>query len=192
MIDQLNKPRVSWRDLTRRFIDQSMIKDFSYSRPSRRSMGGMIMPGFISDRLHHLVVVIDTSGSVTGPMLRKFVSEAAGALDDGTADKMTLIYADADVNAVDEWMQGDLVVPRPVGGGGTDFRPSMKWIKDNAQDASCVIYLTDMLTSSFGEDPGCPVLWAAYLPYEQYSQCIGAGNPPFGETVYVGDALMGD
>lgn len=193
LISQLNKPRVSWRDLTRRFIDNSMIKDFSYARPNRRGLGGgMIMPGYISDRLNHLVVIIDTSGSVTNDMLKKFVSEAAGALDDGTADKMTLMYADADVNAVDEWNQGDLVVPRPVGGGGTDFRPSMKWVKENAPEASCVIYLTDMLTTSFGEDPLVPVLWAAYLPYEQYSGVVGAGNPPFGETVYVGDALLGN
>ena len=83
LLDELTQPKVSWRDKTRNFIDQSMIKEISWSRISRRSFAlNTLLPGAISDRLNHLVFVIDTSGSVSYKMACEFLSEVAGALDE--------------------------------------------------------------------------------------------------------------
>ena len=184
LVKQLKKPKVSWRDYTHRFIDNSMTKDFSWSRPNRRSMSsGVLMPGYIADRIHHLVGVVDTSGSVSREMQVEMVSELGGALDEGVCDRLTVIYADTDVQHVDEYNAGDLVECTATSGGGTDFRKSFEHIKENCPDASCVIYLTDMITSSFGEEPNCPVLWAVFLPDSSYEQIVKAA--PFGECIHV-------
>ena len=184
LIDDLMKPKISWRDLTRRFIDQSMTKDVSWARPNRRSVGaGVLMPGLISDRLHHLVMLIDVSGSVDDAMMREFISEVAGALDEGTADKISVVYADTNVRHVDEFVVGDIVTCSPVGGGGTDFRDSFKWVAENAADASCVIYLTDLEVHDFGDDPGIPVLWAVYGAGDNFRDL--ASKAPFGECLEV-------
>jgi predicted metal-dependent peptidase len=183
LISQLKEARVSWRELTRQFIDTSMTKDYSWSRPNRRSAStGNITPGFIADALHHMVFAVDTSGSIDMAMLTAFLSEISGALNDGTADKLTVVYADTRVAHVDEYMTGDVVKCEKIhGGGGTCFNNTMEWIKTNAPDAQCVVYLTDMLTSSFGEDPGMPVLWACYLP----KASLDSINPPFGMKIAV-------
>ncbi len=182
LVKQLKQPKVSWRDLTRQFIDQSMTKDYSWARPSRRgSQLGLITPGMVPDALHELVMVCDCSGSITDEMMRTYVSEVAGALDEGVTDKLIVVYADDGVRHVDEYVIGDVVECKTLGGGGTDFRDTFRWVKENAPEASCVIYLTDMFTTSFGEEPDCPVLWAAYTPM-QYLKTM---NPGFGTIIQV-------
>src|ERR1700722_982094 len=186
LIDDLSKPKVSWKDLTRAFINQSLIKDISWSRISRRSTAlGTLLPGLISDRPTHLVFVVDTSGSVDAKLLNEFMSEVAGALDQGTADQLSVLYADTRVHDVDEFVPGDLVTARELsnGGGGTDFEDCFKWIKEKIPDASCVIYLTDLQVYNFGEDPGCPTLWAVFGPSSYYPQL--ADKVPFGTPIHV-------
>ena len=186
LVNELQAPRVSWRDLTRQFIDQSMSKDYTWSRPNRRhAHANLVLPGFTSDSLHHMIFAVDTSGSIDIAMLTAFLSEISGALNDGTADKLTIVYADTRVAHVDEYVCGDIVTCEKIhGGGGTCFNDTMKWVKENASDAQCLVYLTDMLTGSFGEDPGMPVLWAAYLPMSS----LASIKPPFGSVIAVDTA----
>lgn len=188
LVGELERPKVSWRDLTRNFIDQSMTKEVSWSRISRRSASiGTLMPGYISDRLHHLIMIVDISGSINEKMMREFVSEVAGALDQGTADMISVVYADTEVRQVDVFVQGDIVTCKTFDGGGTDFADSFRWVAENAPDASCVIYLTDLQVHNFGEDPGVPTLWAVYGPSQYYDQL--AAQAPFGSCLHVGDSV---
>jgi predicted metal-dependent peptidase len=182
LVQNLEEPRVSWREVTRQFIDQSMAKDYSWARPNRRFIGnGIHLPGFVPDALHHMIFVVDTSGSINDAMLQAMGSEIGGALNDHTADKLTVVYADTEVRHVDEFVPGDLVQCKMHGGGGTCFSDSFRWIKENASDAACIVYLTDMMTSSFGEDLGIPTLWAAYLPHRS----LNSIKVPFGTVISV-------
>ena len=182
LVKQLQEPKVSWRDMTRQFIDQSMSKDYSWARPNRRYVSqGMVLPGFVPDALHHMIFVVDTSGSIDDRMLQAMVSEIGGALDDGVADKITVLYADTKVQHVDEFVMGDMVHCKCHGGGGTAFADSFRWIGKHAPEAQCIVYLTDMLTSEWGEDLGIPTMWACYLPLAQ----LASINPPFGVKIAV-------
>jgi predicted metal-dependent peptidase len=180
----LKQPKISWRDKTKRFIDNSMIKDYSYARPNRRSFAaGVILPGMISDRMHKLVGFVDTSGSVSREMQVEMVSELGGALDEGVADELIIVYADDGVQHVDHYTAGDLVQVTATSGGGTDFTESFKWLRENEPDASCVIYLTDMQTCGWGEEPPCPVMWACYTHESMFEQV--AKSAPFGESILI-------
>lgn len=184
LIEDLAKPKISWRDLTRRFIDQSMIKDVSWARLSRRSVSvGTLLPGLVSDRLQQLVFFVDVSGSVSDDMLHAMVSEIGGALDEGTADELVIAYADTHVRHVDRFVVGDIVKGESHGGGGTDFRDSFNWLKENCPQASCVVYLTDLRVSEFGEEPECPVLWAVFDAGDDFPQLTS--HAPFGECIAV-------
>lgn len=188
LVKQLQQPKVSWRELTRQFIDQSMTKDYSWSRPNRRYLGqGLVMPGFVPDALHHMIFIGDTSGSISNELLTAFVSEAAGALNDGVADKLTILYADTRVHDVQEFFPGDLVTAKTSGGGGgTDFVDAFNWIMTNAPDASCVVYLTDMQPNHWNlPEPDMPVLWGAFGPENFVTQV----KVPFGQVVHVESAL---
>lgn len=182
LIQALKKPKVNWRDQTRQFIDNSITKDYTYTRPNRRHLsGGLILPGLIPDALHELVFFVDTSGSISEEMLTAMVSEMAAALYDGITDKLWVVYTDTDIAHVDEFLPGDLVTAKPHGGGGTHFAKAMEWLPKNAPDAACAIFLTDGETGSWGEDPGIPVLWGAYNTAERVAQL----NPPFGHVIHV-------
>lgn len=182
VVTMLKRPKVSWRDLTMQFIDQSMTTDYNFRRPNRRYVHqGLILPSQMPDALHDLVMFVDCSGSIDEKMINTFVSEVSGALNDGTCDHLYVVYADTDVRVVDEFIPGDVVTAKCPDGGGTDFQNSFKWLAENVPDVSCVVYLTDMETCSFGKEPDCPVLWGAYNTEER----LQVFKPGFGTVVHI-------
>lgn len=184
LIETLNAPLVSWRDVLRRFVDESATREYSWTRPNRRHIArGQILPGYMSDGLNHLVAVLDTSGSVSNDLLQGFAGELQAAMDERAADKLTIIYTDTKVQGAETFSQGELLELNPAGGGGTNFAAAFTWIADNVPDASAVLYFTDMETRDFGLEPPCPVLWCAYGSHKRIA--AHAARAPFGETVHI-------
>ena len=176
--------RVDWRNELRRFIDQSVIRDYSWTRPNRRHIGrGLILPGFVADSLSHLVIVIDDSGSIDQEALAGFAAENAAALDEGAADRITVIFCNAAVHKVKTFERGDEMKITTRGGGGTKFSPAFRWIEENAPDASAVVYFTDLKCSDYGDEPAAPVLWAAWGDPRNVAK-LGA-RVPFGEVLHL-------
>lgn len=189
MIDELNAPRVDYRQALADFIDSRVSLDYSFMRPNRRFISaGFYLPGATVDGLAHLVFAVDTSGSITAGMIEQAAGEIAGALDDGKIERLTIVFADTDVRHVQEFERGDPVIGRleAKGGGGTRFDRALGWIERNAPDATAVVYLTDMecRPEYFGRDPGIPVLWAIHGARRDYAK--RAARAPFGECVDVG------
>src|SRR5690606_16425701 len=120
----LERPRVPWEQILRRFIDESLVKTYSWMRPNKRFLHtGLVLPGYVSDSVSHIVSVMDTSGSITDKLVEQYAAEKRALLDEGLADKLTVIYADTKVQNVQTFERGDVVQLDPKGGGGTNFRP---------------------------------------------------------------------
>lgn len=182
IVDQLLKPKVDWRSVLRRFVDESLPRDYAWSRPNRRMLSlGYITPSMVPDGLSHLVVAVDTSGSIDQDMLAAFAAEIRGAFEENMVDRLTVIYADVQVNRVETFEAGDELELNAKGGGGTRFSPTFEWIAEHAPSASCVVYLTDLQCNDFGDAPASPVIWAVYGDSRNYDRL--SGNVPFGETV---------
>jgi predicted metal-dependent peptidase len=186
LVGTLAKPKINWRDVLRQFVDGNMSVDYTWQRPNRRFVHtGLTLPGTRADALHHLLFFNDVSGSITTEIIEAYGGEVQSTLDDGVADKVTALFFDTEIKKIDEYNQGDLIDLNTRGGGGTDFRPMMEWASKEAQDASCIVVLTDMLPCSWDlPDPGVPVLWGAYLP-EEHLKTI---KPPFGEVLHIDSA----
>ena len=137
---------------------------------------GLILPGMVADGVSHVVAIIDTSGSVNGKALAAFEGELSAMLQDGAIARLSVIHADTRIRARQAFEAGDMVKLQPAGGGGTDFREAMTEVA--TLDASAVVYFTDLETSAFGDDPGCPVLWAYHGAREAPRL-----SPPFGEVM---------
>jgi predicted metal-dependent peptidase len=189
IIDELNNPVIDWRVELRRFTDLSSHKDYTWARPSRRHLWrGLILPGLRPDRPAHVVLIIDSSGSVyDGRPQEKFCGEMQTILNDGACDKVTAIYADTRVASEPVTFEaGDLIKLEVKGGGGTAFREPLQWVTDNIPDAAAIIYFTDAETSDWGDEPAsCPVLWCVYGDEARARRAAAAA--PFGETLFVGD-----
>lgn len=174
LVKQLGKPRRDWREELARFIEETSVRDFTWSRPNRRFVhAGLYLPGMQSEALGELVSFVDISGSVTRAEQEALAAENQAALDSGRVERITIVYADNKVRHVDRFERGDKVTLRAFQGGGTDFSDSFAWLERNAPDAAVVLYLTDLETRSFGKAPACPVLWCR----------VGRSTrkPPFGD-----------
>ena len=182
---ELLEAKVDWRELLREFVsaicagrDQS-----SWRRPNRRFLStDTYMPSLVSERVGHLVIGVDTSGSIGGPDLARFLSEVKEIAERVTPDKVDLLYWDGAVAGHEEYESFTLPTlvdsTKPKGGGGTDPTCVERYLKEKKITPECIIMLTDGYFSGCGEWD-VPILW-----------CICGGNKtvmPVGKTVHVVD-----
>lgn len=185
IVSDISAPLVDYAELLRDLINSRITVDYRFSRPNRRFIGqGFYLPGIVADAIDHLVFAVDTSGSIDQTMLANAASEIIGAMESGRIRKLTVIFADAAVKAVQEFELGDDIKLAPAGGGGTRFAPTFRWIAEHAPDATAIIYLTDMECSDWGEEPDAPVYWAVHGARGAFDRL--ASQAPFGEAVYIG------
>lgn len=182
--DLLN-PKVDWRVLLREFVSAVCNgRDFSsWRKPNRRFLSqDIIMPSLVSERVDHMVIGIDTSGSIGGPALAQFLSEVVAIAEQVNPEKVDLIYWDAAVAGHEVYNSGTLSTlvnsTKPKGGGGTDPTCVPAYLDKHGIKPECVIMLTDGYVGRWG-DWDFPVLWA-----------ICGGNKctaPVGKTIHVED-----
>jgi predicted metal-dependent peptidase len=183
IIQELLEPKLDWRDILRDFVERAARNDYSWKQPNRRFLSqGIILPSLNSKEIGTACVAVDTSGSVSNDELRQFATEVNSILEEYQDITITVIYCDTQVAHVDEFHSVDMPVQMKMhGGGGTDFRPPFKWVRDNIDGKpTCMIYFTDMECNRFPKDPGYPTIWVQ-------TKTMYSGNhwddPPFGEVV---------
>lgn len=185
IVQEISAPAVDYRELLADLINSRISQDYSFLKPNRRFIGqGFYLPGIIADAIDHLIFAVDTSGSIDAHMLANASGEIVGAMESGKVRKLTVIFADAAVKAVQEFELGEEIVLRPAGGGGTRFDDTFRWIEANAPDATAIVYLTDMETRHWGEEPAAPVYWAVHGDSRKFAKLAAAA--PFGDAVYIG------
>ena len=168
--------------MLRKYVCEAAISDDSV-RSDRQWMANhdMFVIGMEDMRHGTLVFIKDTSGSISNDILRNCVSVLQQACDELNANRIVVIDADAQVCDVQEYGPHDSIPLVAKGRGGTDFRPAIKYVEDNIQDARIMIYLTDGYGDFPAEEPSVPVLWITYgLEEPQF---------PFGEVINLSDLL---
>jgi predicted metal-dependent peptidase len=182
LVEAINKPRIDWRAVLRRFVDESASRDFSWMRPNRRHIAaGRIMPGYVPDRPSHVVAMVDTSASIDARDLADFAAEIQAALDEGAADRVTVAYADTKVHRSESFDAGDVITMKAQGRGGTSFRQPFEWLAETIPDASAVLYMTDCDVTEWGEQPAAPVLWI--VTGDPRKARAHSDRAPFGEAI---------
>ena len=186
-LDELLRPKIDWREALREFVKATCrAKDkSSWRRVNRRFLSGDVyMPSLIGEKVGQIVVAVDTSGSVGGAELVKFLSEVKGIAEQVTPEKVHLLYWGSSVVAHEEYSESDMAnlvnSTRPKDGGGTSPSCITAYLEKERIEPECCIVLTD---GYVGDDWGgtwpSPVLWV-----------IVGGNEvmaPVGKTVHVKD-----
>ena len=177
MIDDMLKPVVDWKSKLREHFERVFPSDYSWMRPNRRFLHeGLYLPGVEKDGTGHIVVGVDTSGSVSDNEIAQFVGEINSICEDVVPEKVTVIYCDWDIQGVDEFEADEDFVPRAPGRGGTRFTPVFEEVERRGIQPKALIYLTDLGCHDYPTAPGYPVIWGAT---DRYS------TPPFGEVIDV-------
>ena len=164
-VAEATAPRKDWKEELARFVHSTCKSDTrTWTRQSRRIKG---LPGWSREIESNIVIVLDTSGSVTGPILSAFAAEcrAVTSLNGITA---VIMSADAKVHQVIQ--PGGPFPSEWKGGGGTNFIPALKAAED--YQPNCIIYLTDG-EGTYPKSSMFPVLWALTRPH----------TVPFGEKI---------
>ena len=82
------------------------------------------MPSMIGEKVGHIVVAIDTSGSIGGKELDEFLAEVKGVAEEVNPEMVDLIYWDGSVAEHEKYEGAEVsnIVSstKPKGGGGTD------------------------------------------------------------------------
>jgi predicted metal-dependent peptidase len=179
-LGEILEPQVSWQEKIQSFFARKVGSgSYDWRRPDRNLIvRDIYAPGRSGFGAGHVVVAIDTSGSIGQPELDVFFAEMRGILGDVRPKKMSIIWIDAIVHKVDEIYEAeDVGGLKPAGGGGTDFRPAFDWIEENTpDDIDALVYLTDGYGQFPSHAPNYPVLWGAIVPGVAY---------PFGDVVDV-------
>jgi predicted metal-dependent peptidase len=183
---ELLEPKVDWRDVLREFVKTTCnAKDTSsWRRVNRRYLGNDIyMPSLIGERVGHLVIGIDTSGSVGAKELNEFLSEVQAIAKDVHPDRVDLIYWDGEVAGHEEYSssQVDSIIDstKPAGGGGTDPTCVMEYMEEKAIKPEAIIMLTDGYIGNWGDKWNAPILWTIVGGNKEYA--------PVGKTIHVKD-----
>lgn len=160
------KPKVDWREVLREFVSSVCnAKDTSsWRRVNRRFVGmDMYMPTLVGERVGHIAVGIDTSGSIGNDEINRFLSEVKSICDDVHPEALDLIYWDFNVashEVYDEATMGTLVEStKPRGGGGTDPTCMMRYMKEKQIKPECIVMLTDGYIGNWGNEWEAPILW---------------------------------
>lgn len=174
MLEQIRESRVDWRAVLRRFLAQTVVSDYSWSRPNRRFIGqGLYLPSTSKEGCGELVIAIDTSGSLSAAELAEFAAEVQSIADDVKPEAIHVIYCDAQINDTRTFRQFEPLELEMQGGGGTDFRPPFQWVESEGIRPKAMLYLTDLCCYSYPDEPDFPVLWVTQ----------SRDTAPWGETV---------
>jgi predicted metal-dependent peptidase len=163
----LMSAKVDWKEALREFVSSvSQGKDDStWRKPNRRWLQHDIyMPSTISESMGRVVVAIDTSGSIWGDVLNRFVSEVASVMQNMNPEQVDLLYWDSQVAGHEVYGLNDAdrmtSSTKPKGGGGTSPSCITRYMAKHKIDPVCAIILTDgYVGNDWGGKWNCPTLW---------------------------------
>lgn len=129
--------KFDWKGYLRRFVGNSTV---IYTKKLRRKYNKRYSanPGLKIKFKNHILVGIDTSGSVSSDELKEFMNELVHMHK--TGHKITIAQCDTQLNSVEEFNpKKDLEIK---GRGGTSFQPVVDHFNEKG-NYTALIYLTD-------------------------------------------------
>jgi predicted metal-dependent peptidase len=155
-VRKLNKPKINWRVELRKFVKNVFDElDFGYSN-KRFIWQDKHLPTakeIDTSSYQNVVIAIDTSGSIGDETLGKFATEMMKLFKDYAIQEVTVIWCDSEIprGGIQQFAVADknfdLKKLKPVGGGGTSFKPPFMWVEQylikKHKTPAFMIYFTD-------------------------------------------------
>jgi predicted metal-dependent peptidase len=174
--DETLTATVDWRRELRSVVSRSRasvagLRDYTYARPSRRASAvpGLALPAMRAPRPPRLDVVIDTSGSMSAPMLGQVTAELRGIIRALRGDTVRVLCCDARSGQVQRIARIEDVTF--TGGGGTDMRAGLNAAAALRPRADLIVLATD------GDTPW-PAAPPADNPRARYVVVLVDGDRP--------------
>ncbi len=174
LVGDLLAPKVDWRKILQQFMVKCKDDTRTWSRPNRRFLcQNVYVPSRNGECMGEIAVAVDCSGSVSEADLTRFASEINAIAADTCPEKVHVLYFDSEVCHYDVFDRYEQVTLAPHGGGGTRFSPVFSFMEENGIYPECCVFLTDLYSNDFGDEPSYPVMWVS----------TGDTEAPFGQVV---------
>jgi predicted metal-dependent peptidase len=181
IIEDMTAPKMNWRELLRMQLESTIKSDYTWMRNSRRGWHmDAVMPGMKLDPMIDIAVSIDASGSMGARMLKDFLGEVAGIMEQFPNYRIHVLSFDTEVynpQQFDSENLDDITGYEIMGGGGTDFDCVFRYFKDNEIEPKRHIMFTDGYPNgSWGDEQYCDTVFIMH----------GTTSivPPFGQYAY--------
>lgn len=153
--------KFDWRRYLRRFTGGSTK---TYVKKSRRKPNFRFddLPGLKIKKRRHVLLGVDTSGSVSNDELKIYFHEIDHISRQGT--QITVVQCDAAIRDISPYKSGMKINNKENkvaihGRGGTDFQPVIDYYNENKDKFTCMIYFTDGECPAPDNSPKDRLLW---------------------------------
>ena len=141
LLDSLNSkepPKFDWKAYLRRFTGGSQKV---FTKKLRRKFNKRFEdnPGLKIKHRKHILVAVDTSGSVSDVEVQEFFHEIGHI--NKTGAEITVVQCDTHIRHIGPYKAGDKIEIH--GRGGTYFDPVLELYNESQDKYTCLIYLTD-------------------------------------------------
>ena len=181
IIEDMTAPKMNWRELLRMQLESTIKSDYTWMRNSRKGWHmDAIMPGMKLDPMIDIAVSIDASGSMGDKMLKDFLAEVAGIMEQFPNYRIHVLSFDTQVYNPQQFNSEnleDITGYEIMGGGGTDFDCVFEYFKANEIEPKRHIMFTDGYPcGSWGDEQYCDTVFIMH----------GTTSivPPFGQFAY--------
>ena len=152
-IDEIEPPKFDWRGYIRRFTGVS-TKIFTKKIRRKENRRFSENPGLKIKMRQHMLLAIDTSGSVSNDELIEFMNEIHHIYKAGV--DITIVQCDTKINSIEKYNGShELTIS---GRGGTYFDPVLEYFNENSRLFTSLVYFTDGECSASVKPKG-KVLW---------------------------------
>ena len=155
LVGEILDPKVPWPDLLRDYMTRITKDDETWAKRNRR-FSNVYLPSRHSEKMGEIIVIGDTSGSITGKELDEAAAEIKAVADQVRPERIRLLWADTRVAAEQVFEEGDLIMAKPAGGGGTDMRVPLTYAEQ--YEPHVVILITDGYTPWPEVEPPYPLI----------------------------------
>ncbi len=157
-IDELLNPVLPWNVILTNFMNNHAKDDYSWQRPNRRHLPDFYLPSMYSETIKHVVVAIDTSGSITRKEEVLFLTEIENIRQTFDIDQLTLYAVSTSINNKFEIQQSDNLLDLKFGTSiGTDFKSFFNKIAQ--QPPTVLIFFSDLYVKFNWKPPNYQVIW---------------------------------
>ena len=160
VVEEIVKPKFDWKGFIRRFTGVS-TKVFTKKIRRKENRRFSDNPGLKVKMRQHMLLGIDTSGSVSDNELKEFMNEIHHIYKCGV--EVTIIQCDTRIRSIEPYKgKFEMAV---AGRGGTQFDPVLEYFNENRKKFTSLVYFTDG-ECGWSVKPRGNVLWV--LSEESY------------------------
>jgi predicted metal-dependent peptidase len=184
IIESHTQPQRTYKDDILDIMEEITRDDYSWAYPNKKY--DIYLPSLHDLVLAELVVIVDSSGSVSQTELEVYAAEISGILTEFQGLQIHVIFHHVQAYHIETYTSDDFPISfGHIISGGTDYKHAYKRIEEEGYEPKVILHFTDLNVnkSSYPEkEPEFPVFWMNTSPRKSDGS-LRHSRPPWGTVI---------